>query len=100
MNCKRQLTQLICASLLFLCTQAIFAEPDAEPDAEENLKIKHDDGRFKIFIAEHDIVLKGKSKVIKSIFKMDKMTGIVWRYRQGVDSKGKMFEEFFEVPNQ
>ena len=57
-------------------------------------------GRFKIFIAEHNIVFKTKNIVIKSIFKMDRDTGIVWRYRQGVDSKGKTYEEFFEVPNQ
>jgi len=59
-----------------------------------------DAGRFKIFIAEHNIVFKNKNIVIKSIFKMDRETGIVWRYRQGVDSKGKTYEEFFEVPNQ
>lgn len=57
-------------------------------------------GRFEIFIAEHNIVFKNKNIVIKSIFKMDRDTGIVWRYRQGVDSKGKTYEEFFEVPNQ
>jgi len=59
-----------------------------------------DAGRFKIFIAEHNIVFKNKNIVIQSIFKMDRETGIVWRYRQGVDSKGKTYEEFFEVPNQ
>lgn len=59
------------------------------------------DSRFRIFTAEHEAVLKG-GKVVKvqSIFKIDLQTGTVWRYRQGVDQKGKPFEEFFEVPNQ
>ena len=57
--------------------------------------------RFKIFTAEHEAVTKGgKSVKIRSIFKIDLETGTVWRYRQGVDQKGKPFEEFFEVPNQ
>lgn len=57
--------------------------------------------RFKIFTAEHEAV-SGGSKIskVQSIFKIDLETGTVWRYRQGVDSKGKPFEEFFEVPNQ
>jgi len=59
-----------------------------------------DNGRFKIFIAEHDAIVGNKKISMRSIFKMDKETGSVWRYRQGVDSKGKPFEEFFEVPNQ
>jgi hypothetical protein len=58
------------------------------------------DHRFQIFIAEHNAILSGKSITMKSIFKIDLETGTVWRYRQGVDSKGKPFEEFFEVPNQ
>ena len=45
-------------------------------------------------------ILNGKSITMKSIFKIDLENGTVWRYRQGVDSKGKPFEEFFEVPNQ
>lgn len=59
-----------------------------------------DNGRFKIFIAEHDAIVGNKKISMRSIFKMDKETGSVWRYRQGVDSKGKPYEEFFEVPNQ
>lgn len=57
--------------------------------------------RFKIFTAEHEAVTRaGKIDKVQSIFKIDLETGTVWRYRQGVDSKGKPFEEFFEVPNQ
>ena len=57
--------------------------------------------RYKIFTAEHEAVLaNGKVVKVNSIFKLDRDTGTVWRYRQGVDSKGKPFEEFFEVPNQ
>lgn len=57
--------------------------------------------RYKIFTAEHEAVTKGGTVVkVKSIFKIDLETGTVWRYRQGVDQKGKPFEEFFEVPNQ
>lgn len=59
-----------------------------------------DNGRFKIFIAEHNAIVGNKKISMKSIFKMDKETGTVWRYRQGIDSKGKPYEEFFEVPNQ
>lgn len=59
------------------------------------------DSRYKIFTAEHEAVTKnGKIDKIQSIFKIDLEVGTVWRYRQGVDSKGKPFEEFFEVPNQ
>lgn len=57
--------------------------------------------RFKIFTAEHEAISRsGKTEKIQSIFKIDLETGTVWRYRQGVDQKGKPFEEFFEVPNQ
>jgi len=57
--------------------------------------------RFKIFTAEHEAIGKGgKTDKVQSIFKIDLETGTVWRYRQGVDQKGKPFEEFFEVPNQ
>lgn len=57
--------------------------------------------RFKIFTAEHEAVTSsGKINKVQSIFKIDLETGTVWRYRQGVDQKGKPFEEFFEVPNQ
>lgn len=63
-------------------------------------KLEKTDHRFQIFIAEHSGILNGKSVTMKSIFKIDLETGTVWRYRQGVDSKGKTYEEFFEVPNQ
>ena len=57
--------------------------------------------RFKIFTAEHEAITRsGKIDKVQSIFKIDLETGTVWRYRQGVDQKGKPFEEFFEVPNQ
>ncbi|WP_455220663.1 hypothetical protein [Kaarinaea lacus] len=57
--------------------------------------------RYKIFTAEHEAVTKNGAVVkVKSIFKIDLETGTVWRYRQGIDQKGKPFEEFFEVPNQ
>lgn len=57
--------------------------------------------RYRIFTAEHEAVLRGGKVVkVRSIFKIDLQTGTVWRYRQGVDQKGKPFEEFFEVPNQ
>lgn len=64
-------------------------------------EVQAPNSRFKIFTAEHEAVTKGgKSVKIQSIFKIDLETGTVWRYRQGVDQKGKPFEEFFEVPNQ
>lgn len=57
--------------------------------------------RFKIFTAEHQAVTNdGKVVKIQSIFKIDLENGTVWRYRQGIDQKGKPYEEFFEVPNQ
>jgi hypothetical protein len=57
--------------------------------------------RYKIFTAEHQAIARNGSVVtIRSIFKIDLETGTVWRYRQGVDQKGKRYEEFFEVPNQ
>ena len=68
-------------------------------ELEEN-KLQENDHRFQIFIAEHNAILNGKAITMKSIFKIDLETGTVWRYRQGIDSKGKPFEEFFEVPNQ
>ncbi len=75
----------------------VAAAPNFE--MEEDL-LKKSDHRFQIFIAEHNSILNGKAVNMKSIFKIDLETGTVWRYRQGVDSKGKPFEEFFEVPNQ
>jgi len=66
-------------------------------EGEENMP----KARYKIFTAEHEAVAKGgKASKIQSIFKIDLETGVVWRYRQGVDQKGKTYEEFFEVPNQ
>ena len=50
--------------------------------------------RYEVFIAEHNAIVNGKTTTLKSIFKIDLETGTVWRYRQGVDSKGKPFEEF------
>ena len=66
----------------------------------EDNQLEKTEHRFQIFIAEHNAILNGKSITMKSIFKIDLENGTVWRYRQGVDSKGKPFEEFFEVPNQ
>ena len=72
--------------------------------AGDNVKDPTDtsyNSRFKIFTAEHEAISRsGKIEKIQSIFKIDLETGTVWRYRQGVDQKGKPFEEFFEVPNQ
>ncbi len=68
-------------------------------ELDEN-KLQENGHRFQIFIAEHNVILNGKPITMKSIFKIDLETGTVWRFRQGVDSKGKPFEEFFEVPNQ
>lgn len=63
-------------------------------------QLQETDHRYQIFIAEHNAILNGKAITMKSIFKIDLETGTVWRYRQGIDSKGKPYEEFFEVPNQ
>ena len=78
-----------------------FSHVTAAPvyELDEN-KLTNNEHRFQIFIAEHNAILNGKTITMKSIFKIDLETGTVWRYRQGVDSKGKPFEEFFEVPNQ
>lgn len=92
MNLKLVKVITIGLSILFISSLATGAEDDDQ--------VKPDDGRFKIFIAEHNAIVNGKNTTIKSIFKMDRETGVVWRYRQGVDSKGKPYEEFFEVPNQ
>lgn len=75
------------------------ATASAVNELEDN-KLQENNYRFQIFIAEHNAILNGKAITMKSIFKIDLETGTVWRYRQGVDSKGKPFEEFFEVPNQ
>ncbi len=85
---------LVASALLlsspFLLAHDVVGEEDGKPNS-----------RYKIFTAEHEAVSKGgKSVKIQSIFKIDLETGTVWRYRQGVDQKGKPFEEFFEVPNQ
>ena len=72
----------------------------AHDDANDPIKATYP-SRFKIFTAEHESINKsGKVDKVQSIFKIDLETGTVWRYRQGVDQKGKPFEEFFEVPNQ
>ncbi len=73
----------------------------AAPDIIDENEPQTYNSRFKIFTAEHETVTKAGAVVkVKSIFKIDLETGTVWRYRQGVDQKGKPFEEFFEVPNQ
>lgn len=87
-------------SFLAVLGLAIAVSLPVSANESSNTSAKDNSGRFKIFIAEHNVVFKNKNIVIKSIFKMDRDTGIVWRYRQGVDSKGKTYEEFFEVPNQ
>jgi hypothetical protein len=72
----------------------------ARDSVEDPTKTPYD-SRFKIFTAEHEAVTKnGKIDKVQSIFKIDLETGTVWRYRQGVDQKGKSYEEFFEIPNQ
>jgi len=84
------------ALVLAVSSAKVFAD-----DSKLPIEIGSDEnGRFKIFIAEHDAIVGNKKISMRSIFKMDKETGSVWRYRQGVDSKGKPYEEFFEVPNQ
>ena len=94
MKCTLKMSVISFTLLMFSVPGVVFASDEVNGEANPN------EGRFKIFIAEHNVVLKGKSIILKSIFKMDKETGTVWRYRQGTDSKGKPFEEFFEVPNQ
>lgn len=83
---------VIAVGLFSMVTNAAIAHDEKQLAVEES--------RYKIFIADHDGLYKGKMVQMKSIFKLDKETGIVWRYRQGLDSKGKQFEEFFEIPNQ
>jgi len=84
---------------LILVSANVFAT-DIVIDGDNNNKGEHR-SRFKIFTAEHEAVTRdGKLVKMQSIFKIDLDTGTVWRYRQGVDQKGKPFEEFFEVPNQ
>ncbi|MDH5327139.1 MAG: hypothetical protein OEZ68_06185 [Gammaproteobacteria bacterium] len=78
---------------VFISSKAMGHEPLLEEDKAKKQ-------RYQIFIAEHNAIVRGNSVSMKSIFKIDLETGTVWRYRQGVDSKGKPYEEFFEVPNQ
>jgi len=82
--------------VLALVLTPIFAHEviaEGDKDSKKN--------RYEIFTAEHQAVAKGGGGTkIQSIFKIDLETGVVWRYRQGVDQKGKIYEEFFEVPNQ
>ena len=89
---KSKILRIVALGLICFAVPLHAEELDAET--------KNAEGRFKIFIAEHDAIFQGKVIKMRSIFKLDKDTGTVWRYRQGVDSKGKPFEEFFEVPNQ
>ena len=94
MKCTLKMSVISFGLILFSNPAAVFAVDEVNGEVNPN------QGRFKIFIAEHNAILKGKNITMKSIFKMDKETGTVWRYRQGMDSKGKPYEEFFEVPNQ
>lgn len=81
---------------------AVFSILSGSVNAHEMVaeELEKTNQRYQIFIAEHNAILNSKSITMKSIFKIDLDTGTVWRYRQGVDSKGKPYEEFFEVPNQ
>ena len=82
---------------IFVC---LFSSAFAHDEVTDPAAAQYN-SRFKIFTAEHEAVTGGgKVNKVQSIFKIDLETGTVWRYRQGVDSKGKPFEEFFEVPNQ
>lgn len=86
------------AAALLLMSTASLAVNEGIDDAS---KTDYSSSRFKIFTAQHEAVTSnGKVVTIQSIFKIDLETGTVWRYRQGVDQKGKPFEEFFEIPNQ
>ena len=86
---------VVMGTLLFLSSSLLAHDGIEEPTNNEYRS------RFKIFTAEHEAVTRsGKVVKVQSIFKIDLDTGTVWRYRQGVDQKGKPFEEFFEVPNQ
>lgn len=88
--------KVLMASLSMFLMLPAFAHSEVTDPTETNYN-----SRFKIFTAEHEAVTRnGKIDKVQSIFKIDLETGTVWRYRQGVDSKGKPFEEFFEVPNQ
>ena len=94
-------TRLIFAIILFLIIAMGIATPLLASDSVTDPTNTSYNSRFKIFTAEHEAVSKsGKVDKMQSIFKIDLETGTVWRYRQGVDQKGKHFEEFFEVPNQ
>jgi hypothetical protein len=88
----RQLTLFFSLGLIPLAIVYAHELPAEEVEGENQ--------RYKIFIAEHNALVNGKPINMKSVFKIDLETGTVWRYRQGIDSKGKPFEEFFEVPNQ
>ena len=88
--------KILIVNLLLFVTAPVIAHEDVNDPTATTYN-----SRFKIFTAEHEAVTRaGKIDKVQSIFKIDLETGTVWRYRQGVDSKGKPFEEFFEVPNQ
>ncbi|NOZ55032.1 MAG: hypothetical protein GXP08_18150 [Gammaproteobacteria bacterium] len=90
------LQSIVMLTLLMLVLTPVKAH-EVIGESDENIKYS----RYKIFTAEHEAVAKGgKAVKIQSIFKIDLETGAVWRYRQGIDQKGKTYEEFFEVPNQ
>lgn len=87
--------------ILFIVVTVGLIAPISAHDAVADPTDTTYNSRYKIFMAEHEAVTKnGKIDKIQSIFKIDLETGTVWRYRQGVDQKGKPYEEFFEVPNQ
>ena len=76
--------------LAFLAVCFFFsAQVTAHEPLLENDKSKKQ--RYQIFIAEHNAIVRGNSISMKSIFKIDLETGTVWRYRQGVDAKGKPY---------
>ena len=87
--------------LFFIISVFLISAPVLAHDEVTDPTASNYNSRFKIFTAEHEAVTRnGKIDKVQSIFKIDLESGTVWRYRQGVDSKGKPFEEFFEVPNQ
>lgn len=83
--------------IILLCIGVVLAFPALGDDSDKSEK----HWRYRIFTAEHESIQRGGgSKLVKSIFKIDLETGKVWRYRQGIDSEGKKYEEFFEIPEQ
>ncbi|WP_455375962.1 hypothetical protein [Kaarinaea lacus] len=97
----KQQVQIILFILISIVVMVITVSPVLAHDEVTDPTKTDYQSRFKIFTAEHEAITRsGKIDKVQSIFKIDLETGTVWRYRQGVDQKGKPFEEFFEVPNQ